>query len=78
MNETLTPEQRTTLNELNDAGADFMTILGLYYVEEGHEKELEEALGHLYAIAGRMAVEQTISWTGLCECANHHYDKEDM
>lgn len=76
MNTNLTAIQRQRLNEMSDACDDVMQVLGQMYVEEGHKNDLEQALGHLYAIAGRMALEQDISWTGLCECANHHYDEE--
>lgn len=77
MNTNLTATQRQRLNEMSDACDDVMQVLGIMYLEEGHKNDLEQALGHLYAIAGRMALEQDISWTGLCECAQHHYDDEE-
>lgn len=77
MNTQLNAQQVNRLVELHDANRDLMQVIERAYIVEGnHHEALENALGHLYAVAGRMAVEQDISWTGLCECADHHYDEE--
>ena len=77
MNTQLTRQQVDRLTELHDANRSLMQVIERSYVMEGdHHEALEDALGHLYAVAGRMAIEQDISWTGLCQCAEHHYDEE--
>lgn len=82
----MTEVQALRLLELSDA----MGILNQavrQVATEGYQKEqpflkstnkqmLERALGQLYAVAGRMASEQDISWTEVCECACKKYDKE--
>lgn len=73
MNIELTHQQKDRLTELSDASRDLMQVIQKVYIQSGHQKDLEKALGDLYAVAGRMAVEQVISWTGLCECAEKHY-----
>jgi hypothetical protein len=77
MNTELTSQQKGRLTELSDASRDLMQIIQLVYIEDGHQKDLEKALGDLYAVAGHMAVEQDISWTGLCECAQKHYEEAE-
>jgi phosphoenolpyruvate synthase/pyruvate phosphate dikinase len=77
MNKHLTQVQKNRVVELHSEGRKLMQVIEKFYMNNANKKELEKALGDLYAVAGRMAVEQDISWTGLCECAEKHYEETD-
>lgn len=40
-------------------------------------KLIEQAVGSIYAVSAKMAENQEISWTAVCDCACHEHDKEE-
>lgn len=79
MNNQLNEEQAERLEELAQAADALQDAIDRIYATGYHKKlhrqvitnkrNLEDTLGRLYAVAGKMAQVQDLSWTNVCECA---------